>query len=457
MKRALKKKIKYFSAFTAGVFFVISCLLPITVKAAPSWPQAPEISAKAAILMEASTGSILYEKEAQKTMFPASTTKLMTVLLALERCPLTDTVVMTHEAVYSLERGATNVSMIEKEQITMEDALYCILLASANEVAYAVGQHVAGGDIDDFVDMMNEKSKELGCVNSHYSNPHGLHQDGHYSCAYDLALVMKECLRYPSFTRISNNNYYKPPATNLRAERYPLAQTHEILRRNITYNGVFAGKTGHTDEAGYCLVTAAERDGMTLICVIMGEDVSKDAYTNTMSLFDYGFGNFEKVVLSSKDEVKNAFPVLFDDREAFVHKVKTNLSISDTTLVLPKGAKTSDITNRSTLTQLLEMQEGQNVLGEAVFSYAGREVGRADVIFTGDAYQIIDAAELYLRDFGGTDEFDERQYMILAGTLVEEEDKIPDLRPAIIGYIIGIIVLVIGTVILVKIYVKNRR
>jgi D-alanyl-D-alanine carboxypeptidase len=457
MKQFRKKITKYLGLCLAGICLSGYFLPAVNVKAAPVWPTAPGILAQTAVLMEASTGSVLYEKEAERKMFPASTTKLMTALLAIEQSRLTDTVEITHDAVFSIGWDASRDGAVEGELYSMEDALYAILLGSFNEFTYAVAEHVGGGDMDRFIEMMNERAKELGCVNSNFMNAHGLHDASHYTCAYDLALVMKKCLEYPTFGRISNNYNYTLPDTNKRSS-HAIPQRHKILNRTYRYNGVFAGKTGHTDEAGTCLVTAAERNGMTLICVVLGNALgTDDCYTDTMSLFDYGFDNFEMTVASSDENVKNAFPVLFSDKEAFVHKVTSDLSISETTLVLPKGAKFSEVYNKCTLTPIVEMQEGENVIGKATFYYADRNVGTADIIFTSDSYQIVDPAELYLREYKDTEEFDETQYQILAGTLTVEEEEVPDLRPVIIGYIIGIIVLLIGVIILIRIYVKNKR
>ncbi len=460
MNALIKKAIKYISACAASICLLSTSLLPCyTAQAEPLWPTAPGILASTAILMEASTGSILYEKESETKMFPASTTKLMTSLLAIEQCRMTEIVYVTEKSVdfgpgvkYN-DVSRTGVDVGEK--LTMEDALYTILLGSDNVVSNSVAEHMGGGDIEVFVEMMNKRAKELGCVNTHFMNPHGLHDASHYTCAYDLAIIMKKCLEYPTFSRISNNSFYVLPEENMSR---PVEQKHQILRKRIEYQGVFAGKTGHTDEAGQCLVTAAERNGMTLICVVMGEAVNnKDCYTDTMSLFDYGFNNFEMMKAASEESAKNAFPVLFNDKEAFVHKVNSDLSISETTLVLPKGAKFSEVANKCKLTPIVEMQEGKNIIGKATFYYAGKDVGTADVIFTSDSYQIVDPAELYLREYKDTEQFDETQYQILAGTLQVEEEKAPDLRPVIIGYIIGIIVLLSGFIILIRIYVKNKR
>ncbi len=148
------------------------------------WPQGPKIGAEAAILMEASTGTVLYAKEITKKEYPASVTKVMTGLLAAENCDLDEMVTFSHEAVFGIERGSSNIGMDEGESITMNDALHGMLILSANEVAMAIGEHIAG-DKDSFAELMNQRAAELGCVNTHFVNACGLHDDNHYTCAYD--------------------------------------------------------------------------------------------------------------------------------------------------------------------------------------------------------------------------------------------------------------------------------
>ena len=156
-----------------------------------SWPEAPEILSEGAVLIEASTGTILYNKNAFDAFYPASTTKLMTSLLAIEQCPLSEVITCSKDAVYKLEPGSSHIAMVPKEEMTLEHYLYAILLPSANDAAYAVAEHI-GGSISNFVEMMNRRAKELGCVNTNFVNSHGLHNDEHYSCPYDLALIAKK-------------------------------------------------------------------------------------------------------------------------------------------------------------------------------------------------------------------------------------------------------------------------
>ncbi len=359
--------------------------LPITVFAEETehtvnWPTPPEITSEGAVVIEASTGAILYNKNAYEAFHPASTTKLMTSLLAIEQCPLSEIVTCSHDAIYSMGWDTSRAGLVEGEQIDMENALYAILLASANEVSYAVAEHV-GGTLENFVSLMNQRARELGCTNTHFVNPHGLDDPDHYSSPYDLALIAKQAIEYTTFRRISGSYYHQIPPTNLNVAR-DIGNTHKIIRKRISYEGVFAGKTGTTSQAGNCLVTCAERNGMTLICVIMKAPNSDTVYNETIALLDYGFKNFTLTPLAaSETESKNAFPMLFEDEEALISDVSSPLSVSNTSLVLPKEALFSDLTKEVTLNPIATFSAGKNTIGEISYYYADNYVGCADILY----------------------------------------------------------------------------
>lgn len=158
------------------------------------WPQGDAIESDAAICMDGNTGAVLYGKNIEKQEYPASITKIMTVLLALENGNLDDTVTFSENAVYSIEYGSAHLGLTEGEELTLEQCLYGIMLASANEISNAVAEHI-GGSVEKFADMMNQKAEELGCVNTHFVNPNGLHDDNHYTCAYDMALITQAAMK----------------------------------------------------------------------------------------------------------------------------------------------------------------------------------------------------------------------------------------------------------------------
>lgn len=439
---------------------MVTASLPVSVlaeEASPAlpWPTPPEIQAAGAVVIEASTGSILYNRNAYEAYYPASTTKLMTALLAIEQCPLSDVVTCSRDSIYSIDWTSSRIGLDVGEQLTMEESLYAILLASANEVCYAVGEHV-GGTMEHFVSLMNQRAEELGCVNTNFTNPHGLDDPQHYTCPYDLALIAKQAIQYTTFRRISGSYYHQIPATNLNVAR-PIGNTHQIIRRNIKYDGVFAGKTGHTTLAGNSLVTCAERDGLTLICVVMKESTSDNAYADTMALLDYAFDNFHLYELSSSSvETANAFPVLFEDEDAFISEFSSPLSISSTTLVLPLNASYADVTKEFSLTPLTHFSEGENIIGEVSYYYSDAYVGSSRILYYSPIEVSTELPPASAED--GSVEPNETPSEISVSVIPEADTVDSDLRPLIIGIIVGVLVLIIGCyIVLIELPYRKKK
>ncbi len=347
----------------------------------------PQVDAAAAIVMEANTGTILYEKDIYSAYYPASITKLMTVLLALENSSLNEVVTMSTDA--EMNVYGSRIGLVRGEQLTMESALYAIMLESANEATYAVAEHV-GGDFDTFISMMNAKAAELGCVNSNFINPHGLHEEGHYVCAYDMALISKELLKIPEFLKITGTRSYTIPATNKNVAR-PLANHHQFIRKTKTYEYAIGGKTGATDEALNTLVTFAEKDGMLLICVVLKEADVDTMYDDTKTLCDYAFDNYTAYNIEENELGGNAtFSSLFTTAIAFPSLDEGGddiLSIdTDSVIVLPNTATFKDAVKSVSFTQLDEFYHGSNTIGKVQYTYNGAVVGSADVIYNVDDY-----------------------------------------------------------------------
>ena len=195
----------------------------------------------------------------------------MTALLVLEKCNLSDVVTMQDEDFTDVKNGASNAGLKVGEKITVENLLYCLLLPSGNEAANALAR-VTGGSVDEFVQMMNDRAKELGCVNTHFANPNGLHDDNHYSCAYDLYLIAQQAMKNSTFATIVNTAQKKLPATNMNVERIIYTTNQLILSSysSIYYDNFYGIKTGHTSQAGYCLVSYAKQSGYTYYSVVLG-------------------------------------------------------------------------------------------------------------------------------------------------------------------------------------------
>ena len=275
-------------------------LLPVQSNEIDNWPIGPAISAESAILMDADTGVILYAKDIHKKSYPASTTKLLTCLIAMERGNLDDMVPFSHEAVFTVPVGGSNMGMDEGESITLEEALYGILVASANEVANAVGEYVSGS-IEDFIADMNERAAQLGCTDSHFMNTNGLHDDNHYTSAYDLALISSRFFQNEMLCKIGNTPRYHFEATATQPDDFYKNNKHRLINGEIPYEGIVGGKTGYTDDARQTLVTCAERNGMKLVCVVLNEEKPRQ-FTDTVELFDYGFNNFQVMNISENED-----------------------------------------------------------------------------------------------------------------------------------------------------------
>ena len=253
----------------------------------------PDTVGEACIMMDASTGQILYQKKAYQKMYPASITKIMTSLLAVEYGDFTDTIVMSENAVLGIEPGSSNIALDIGEEITFEDAMYAVLLVSANEAAWAVAEDIAGS-LEHFATMMNEKAKELGCVNTHFVNSHGLHDEDHYTCPYDMALITQEALKYDKFREITATTHYVIPPTNLQEEERNLWQNNKLIMGDSYqyYEYCEGGKTGFTDEARGTFVAWAKKGDIELIYVTMGNYPTTTSYTDTRAMFEYCFNNY---------------------------------------------------------------------------------------------------------------------------------------------------------------------
>lgn len=354
------------------------CLGKVDVKAADYWPDAPETLSPGVILMEESTGTILYEKNSDEAHYPASITKIMTTLLALENGNLSDMVTFSDDAINNTE--GSGIARDYGEQMTLEQCLYGVMLESANECAYAVAEHV-GGTVENFVDMMNAKAKELGCTNTHFANPHGLQDENHYTTAHDMALIAQAAYQNETFRIIIGTKMYTIPPTNKHAEETVLRNHHDMLctyhnaNRKYLYPYCVGGKTGYTATANSTLVTYAEKDGMTLICVVMNTQ-SPNQFIDTVNLFDYAFDNFQVLNVSENDTDYSAEATVdngnLDNIAPFVELDK------DAVIVLPKTAEFSD-----TSSSVEYNDSDPEIAGSITYTYAGRNVGKADIKTTG--------------------------------------------------------------------------
>lgn len=335
-----------------------------------NWPKGPAVYADSAVVMDMESGAILFGKQADKQHYPASITKLMTTLVALENAELTDKIKFTEDSISFLEWDDAQIGMKAGEELTLEDSLYGILLASANEVSHAVAESVGadrlGGDYDTFIQKMNTRAKELGCTNSHWVNPNGLHDDEHYTTAHDMALIASEVYQQEEFRKVMQTLEYKIGPTNLTKEERVFQQNHKMLwsENYYYYEYCRGGKTGYTDQAKTTLVTMADNGELQLAAVVL-YDYGVDAYTDTKGMLDYVFDNFQKTVVADVEESEDI--AFFNHEDAYV--------------VLPKGIELSQMDKEIILTE-----EGI-CSGKIIYTYLGQNVGSVDVTLTEDGYQ----------------------------------------------------------------------
>ncbi len=261
-----------------------------------------DILSESVLLYDVDNNIVLYEKNGYEKKYPASITKIMTALLTLENSSLDESVYFSHDAVFSIPYNSSHIAMNEDETLSVKNALYGLMLESANEVSNALAEHVSGTS-SDFATLMTERAKELGATNTNFINPHGLHDDNHYTTAYDMALIMQEVIKYDTFNEIGGTYYYKIPPTEKQPEERNLHNSNRMINSNSSYynSDVVVGKTGFTDEAQHTLVTYANRDDINLVAVVMYGS-RYEPYVDTETLLQYGFSSYDDVTIQSAND-----------------------------------------------------------------------------------------------------------------------------------------------------------
>ena len=354
----------------------------------PSGPSKNKLSSDSAIVMELSTGLILYQKNAHKKHYPASITKILTAMLTAENCANNEVVTFSQTAAYGIERGSSTVFTEPGEKLTIEQCLYAIMLQSANEVCLGVGEHISGS-IGKFVDLMNKRVKELGLKDTHFNNPNGLPDPKHYTSAHDMAVIAREAMKNTTFRKITATRRYIMPKTNKHKKERPWDNHHQMINGyewpKYEYKYCIGGKTGYTHAAGNTLVTYAEKNGMELVCVIMKANGPKQGepneYTDTTSLLNFGFEKYQKYAVDedSSDinkDLFNNYDSYFDVENSPVH-----LS-SESSVVLPKGVKLSEAKQKVSYKKNASLKTGDNIIGHVTYTYGGKTVGSTDILYT---------------------------------------------------------------------------
>ena len=347
------------------------------------------VAAKAALLVDLNTGRTVYEQDADERIYPASLTKIMTCLLALENGNLSDVVTVSASALEDLDIDSSVAGLQVGEQMTLENLLYCMMVVSGNDACNVIAEHIAGS-ITDFVRMMNQRAYELGCLNTHFSNPHGLHDENHYTTARDLSIITQAALKSENFRQIVDTYEYQLPDDNVRQNIPKLKTTNMLIYRSMSnslyYSRAHGIKTGYTSQAGRCVISEATGDGLDLLGIVCGAattildsgDLLMENFTECARLFDYGFDNYsylpimsslypvdqvkinnsagaEAVAVAPQDEIKVLLPNDYDP-----DKLVTDIQLNSDSVDAP-------------------VREG-DVLGSATVTYAGEILGQTKLL-----------------------------------------------------------------------------
>jgi D-alanyl-D-alanine carboxypeptidase (penicillin-binding protein 5/6) len=383
------KNFKHFYICFFSLIIIAQILIGPYIYAEPlsTAPQAQQsaqfdIPTPCAILIDSKSGQILYEKNSHQKMFPASITKIMTATLALEKGDLQSTVIMSNKAVSDIEPDSSNAGLMPGEQLTLEQLLYAMLLNSANEAANAISENI-GGDKEEFAKMMTQRAKELGAQNTNFANPNGLHNPEHYTTAYDMSMIAKHAMTIPKFREIVSTYKYILPPTNKMPKEKELYNSNRLISINSNYRYPYAIgiKTGYTTIAGSTLVSAAKKDDMELISVVMNSPIDSTGshmYIDSRAMFEYGFNNFEIAKLIKKNDSIKTIKVRHSSEWI------NALAQDDFSYLVPRGTNTNVFKKNIELNTLYAPVKKGDVIGIITFEKDNKVVGKVNLIASSD-------------------------------------------------------------------------
>ncbi len=319
-------------------------------------------NSETAILMEASTNKILFEKEAYKAMAPASMTKIMTMLITMESLDkeiikLDDEVLISKRA---QDMGGTQIYVEAGSNVKMEDLIKGIGIASANDAAVAIAEKI-GGTVENFADMMNKRCKELGCMNTNFKNPHGLDEEGHYSCAYDMALIASELVKHDYAIKISSTY---DENINVSGENHWLVNTNKLIK---FYKGIDGLKTGYTDKAGYCLTATMSRNNMRLISVVMKSNNKDKSSRDTIGMMEYGYSMYGSETIFEKDKYTDKIVVNNSEKREYNYYLDKDVKI-----IVDKNRKDVLYTTEVKLNNVKAPLSKGSIVGNLILDFDGK-------------------------------------------------------------------------------------
>ncbi len=365
---------------------VIACLLLVSVfilNTSNAYAAEPNILCKSAVLIDASTGTILSQKNADQKMYPASLTKIMTAILVIEMGNMSDVIKVDDDTPYEI--SGSHIALEAGEIMTMKDMLYALMLPSANDAALALAKHY-GKSEKEFVKLMNDKAKELGAYNTHFANPHGLHDDNHYTTAADLALITRYAMKNETFRKIVQTERYEIPPTNKKNETRYFTNLNKLIYNSgsnqIYVDGAYISpkyeyatgvKTGYTPEAGNTLVASAEKNGTELIAVVMN-GVSLEMYQDAHNLFNFGFSEYENATLVGKNTFVQNVKIQNGDSKEISAITESEFK----TLIKKDSAK--NIESKVVINEISLPLEPNDIVGKIDFMQDGKVIGSVNLI-----------------------------------------------------------------------------
>lgn len=352
------------------IFIILLCtfliLIPFGNVLSADIANQPLISADASIVIDNKTNKILYSKNENKKMYPASTTKILTAILVIENSNLDDLVTASYDAIMSIPDGYSIANIQIGEQLTVEQLLELLLVHSANDAANVLAEFI-GGSTDSFVSMMNTRINELGLSNSHFTNVYGMHNENHYTTAHDLAIIMKYCLKNDTFRKISGQASCSIPSTNKYSTR-TYNSTNELLIPNSSsyYKYLTTGKTGFTSQAKECLVSSAYKDDLELIGVVLG---SNNRFSDTRAIYDFASSNYSIKIIANEGDIASNITISNATKET----ESLNLLLDESIPVLISNSQDiSEISPEIILNDNISapIEEG-SILGKIKYTVAG--------------------------------------------------------------------------------------
>jgi len=369
--------------FVLTLVMLFGCVTPVSAAAEPEL----STTVRGVYLESLDTGQVLYEKNADQRMSPASMTKIMTAIMVMELCEDLDGETITAPAGIYNEFAGLNVStanILAGETYTVRQLLYCMMLQSANEAASIIADYYGNGNKQAFFDMMNQKAVEIGCSNTHFANAHGLDADDHYSTPRDMAIISKYALSIPGFKEIVSSTRYTIPATPKQPKRILVTtiKPQDVVNGGSVYNPYIKGiKTGSTDSAGRCFASTYSREGENYLCIVMGAPYNgtpNKAFVATNEIYNWVWRNFVMSTVVEKNELVHEEEILY----SFDYKTILLKAGEDFTLLLPVGADASSIQKTVTLNtpQLTAPVKEGDVVGQVTLKLEGETVGTVSLL-----------------------------------------------------------------------------